>query len=85
LDKEGKLIGAVEIKCPFSKKDMTLDHAIDTTDFYLKRSGDSIILDKNHEYYYQIQGQMMVLDLDWVDFVVRTEKDVKIVRIDRNQ
>lgn len=85
LDKDGKLVGAIEIKCPYSKKDLTIAQALDIKDFYLKRVGSEVHLDKNHEYYYQIQGQMMVLDLTWVDFVVRTEKDAIVVRIDRNQ
>lgn len=65
---------------------MKLDEVIDgPSDFYLKRKNGQIYLDSNHDYYYQIQGQMFVLDIPWVDFVVRTEKDIKIVRIPRNQ
>jgi hypothetical protein len=44
-----------------------------------------LTMDNKHEYYYQIQGQIFVLNLEWVDFVVRTEIDAKILRIERNQ
>lgn len=64
---------------------MTVDKAIDTTNFYLRRELGKVVMDENHDYYYQIQGQMFVLDLDWIDFVVRTDVDVKVVRIYRNQ
>lgn len=55
-------------------------------DFYLKETLDKkVFLDEKHSYYYQVQGQMMVLDLPWVDFVVRTEKNLKVVKIQRNE
>jgi hypothetical protein len=51
---------------------MTVDQAIDNSDFYLRRKSGQLVMDDKHDYYYQIQGQMFVLDLEWVDFVVRT-------------
>lgn len=72
-DLNDNLVGGVEIKCPFSKKDMTVEEAMSVPDFYLKESAEKkVVLDEKHLYFYQVQGQMMVLDLPWVDFVVRT-------------
>lgn len=36
FDENDKLIGGIEIKCPYSKKDITVEEAITLKDFYLK-------------------------------------------------
>lgn len=41
----------------------------------------SIHLKKTHNYYYQVQGQMAVVDLRWCDFVVWTLDDIFVERI----
>lgn len=42
-------------------------------------------LKKRHDYYYQIQCQMFCCDLEWCDFVVRTNKALHVERIFRDQ
>ena len=41
----------------------------------------TIHLKKNHNYYYQVQGQIAVLNMPWCDFVVWTTQDMHIERI----
>ena len=40
-----------------------------------------MVLKRNHAYYFQIQGTMATLQLEWCDFVVYTSKDIFIERI----
>ena len=43
---------------------------------------DSVHLKTNHNYYYQVQGQLAILNLTWCDFVVvLTERDMQIEKI----
>lgn len=74
--------GGLEVKCPYSKRDMTLEKACEDKAFYLQKKGDDIVLSKDHQYYYQIQGQMYICKLNWVDFVVWfSNKNIFIKRI----
>ncbi len=51
----------------------------------LENSGSAVYsLKKRHDYYYQVQCQMYCCDVEWCDFVVCTEKDLHIERINRN-
>ena len=38
--------------------------------FYLKQSGEKLCLDEKHAYYYQIQTQLFVCDVEYADFCV---------------
>jgi len=78
--------GLLEIKCPYSARTMTIKEYISEkkSKAYLRYVGGQIVLDKGHNYYYQMQGCMFILNLPWCDFVVRTEKDMFIERIPRN-
>ncbi len=68
---------AVEIKCPFCKRDKNLVEASDDKKFYMQKdsSGD-LKLDKRHAYYYQVQTQLGVCGFDSAYFVVWTEEDL---------
>ena len=72
----------VEIKCPFCKKDQSLEKASDDKHFYLQKDSDGKLkLDSNHIYYYQVQTQLGVCQLESSYFVVWTEKDLHIENI----
>ena len=51
---------------------------------YLEGSGPELTLKKNHDYMYQIQGQMAVCNKQSCIFIVYTLKDFKIMKIQRN-
>ena len=93
-DEEGQLeSGLVELKCPYvlrnadpsninqcktelsKKQQSTFCCRFDDSDVYLKST---------HAYYYQIQLQLFVLDLEWCDFVLWSAKGIHRERIHAN-
>jgi len=78
--------GLVELKNPSSVQDMTISEACESKKaFCIKmRQGtgeQTQQLDKNHDYYYQVQCQLYCTQRTWCNFVVRTRKDLYIERI----
>lgn len=66
--------GVVEIKCPYCHRNDNIHEAV-TQDkkFCLKPNSDgTLILDRTHAYYYQIQTQIFVCVVEYCDFVVCT-------------
>ena len=53
-------LGLLEIKCPYSKRDVDVSRLCDPN-FYLKATASGLKLDEKHEYYIQVQGQLFVL------------------------
>ncbi|KAJ8304703.1 hypothetical protein KUTeg_018286 [Tegillarca granosa] len=52
---------------------------IDEDEKYLEASSDGILhLKKSHDYFFQVQGQLNICNMPWVDFVVRTEKPYQL-------
>ncbi|XP_060784112.1 uncharacterized protein LOC132890853 isoform X2 [Neoarius graeffei] len=62
--------GLLEIKCPFSGKDVGLQVAAENRDFCLELSNGIFKLRRDHRYYYQVQAQLFVTDKAHCDFVV---------------
>eukprot|EP00795_Rhopilema_esculentum_P004939 gene4939-21279_t len=60
----------LEIKCPFSKYNSSLDDAIKDRNFFLKQTSEGVKLKRRHKYYFQVQGEMFCANLRRVDFVV---------------
>ena len=74
--------GLVEIKCPFTARSMTISDACDTLrDFFLSKDNNVITLKKSHAYYAQVQGQLMISGYPFCDFIVYTQKDSFVERI----
>ena len=74
--------GLVEIKCPYSARDLNIREAVTLPKFCLKENDDhEIVLKSDHNYFYQVQGQMMTSAAPFCDFVVYTRKDLFIQRI----
>ena len=71
----------VEVKCPFVAKDKEITPL---TVPYLKAVGSGLELPCNHNYYYQVQGQLFCTGRSVCDFVVYTNEDFKYVRIERD-
>ena len=79
---DGKIEGCLEIKCPFSARDKSIHEACSVSQFFCKTDNKgTITLKQSHNYFYQIQGQLAVLNLKWCDFVVWTTKDLHIERV----
>jgi len=73
--------GVLEIKCPFRCKDSSFKEAATQGSFCLEEDGDSLRLKEDHAYYYQVQLQMKLCQVDYADFVVWREEDLFIQRI----
>ena len=67
--------GLLEIKCPYSIRDLDPISAV-----YFKNSK----LSTSHHYFYQVQGQMMVCDHSYCDFVCWTPKGLHVERISKD-
>ena len=59
----------LEIKCLYSKYNSSLSSALNDKKFFLKKN-KTVELQRKHQYYYQIQGQMYCTGLKRVDLVV---------------
>ena len=72
--------GIVEIKCPYSKRDVTPEEACKDINFYCEFKDSCVTLKPNHSYYHQVQLQLYVgSDLyKWCDFCVYTTKGLSI-------
>ncbi|KAK7507753.1 hypothetical protein BaRGS_00000718 [Batillaria attramentaria] len=73
--------GLVEVKCPSSYRNVTPEEASRDKNFFCALVGDDVCLKKDHNYYYQVQGQMGISGRSWCDFVVWTLKGMSVERI----
>ena len=68
---------AVEVKCPYSARNMTVEEALrNIKAFCLSKEGDKLTLKHSHRYFYQVPVQLHVRKLTKCDFVVWTLKDL---------
>jgi len=75
--------GVIEIKCPYCQRSGLPDTDEDTR-FCLESENDIRKLRTDHTYYFQVQLQMHVCAVDHADFVVWTEKDIFVERINKD-
>jgi len=76
--------GCLEIKCPFLAKDKTLLELSKEKDFCLVASCSSdgtLELNRQHNYYFQVQCQIHVTKSSYCDFCVWTPSELFIERI----
>ncbi len=75
-------VGCIEVKCPYSKGDMKLEEASASDKYFFLMSIEGrLALKWNHTYFYHCQGVLNILGLNWIDFIVYTQKDIHIERI----
>lgn len=55
--------GLVEIKCPFTLRNLTPEETCDDTKFYCHLVNGKPELKKDHHYYYQVQGQLGLTEM----------------------
>ena len=57
--------GLLEIKCPLVQKALSLEEAVTSKGFYLKKEGynDTLMKNRPHGYYEQVQGQLAISGL----------------------
>lgn len=77
--------GVVEIKCPFSCRNLSFRKASEESTFCLEILEDgSFTLKKNHAYFYQIQLQMKLCEVMYCDFVVWRVDELVNLRVSRD-
>lgn len=65
----------IEIKCPYSAKDLSPDDAQKQNKLkFMEIESENLILKKNHNYYFQVQGQLHITQRNLCYFVVWTPK-----------
>ena len=77
----------IEVKCPYTLKNSTLEEIKARKDFEMKYDSneDKWSLKKTSEYYYQVQGQLSITKLEECDFIVSTpENNLIIDKLKRN-
>ena len=81
---ENGVAGLVEVKCPYSCKDLSVVEATNTlSKFFLELSPvtGKFMLKKDHNYYHQVQGQLLITGLSFCDFVTYCGKSINIEHI----
>ncbi|XP_065061751.1 uncharacterized protein LOC135688717 [Rhopilema esculentum] len=62
----------LEVKCPYTQKDQSLEEALKSKTFCLQKEGSLYLLKKDHAYWHQVQGQMYLTNRNNCYFVVWT-------------
>ncbi|XP_063234908.1 uncharacterized protein LOC134537900 isoform X3 [Bacillus rossius redtenbacheri] len=77
----------VEVKCLPSVKDRKLVDAVQDkkSSVCLELKNHQLRLKRNHKYYYQVQGQLNISGRRYCDFVVLTENDFFVERIEKDE
>ena len=73
--------GTLEIKCPFRCRHQSFEEAAENHSFCLEKENGTLKLKNDHAYYYQIQLQMKICQVQYCDFVVWKEEDMFVQRI----
>ena len=73
--------GVLEIKCPFHCKEKSFENATIQGSFCLEEDNSGLRLKVDHAYYYQVQLQMKICQVEYVDFVLLREEEMFVQRI----
>lgn len=77
--------GIVEVKCPFSSADLQPEDAISQGRIKsFKYVNGKIVLNKNHDHYFQVQGQLHITKRHYCLYAVWTRKGIFYHRIERD-
>ncbi|XP_065067515.1 uncharacterized protein LOC135693068 [Rhopilema esculentum] len=79
---DGMLVGGIEIKCPYTKRNLTVQDSCQDKNFFMGDSGSGPNLKEKHHYYYQCQGIMNIIGLSWLDIIVYTDIDIYVQRLE---
>ena len=74
----------LEAKCPYTHRDLTIEEAIKTSNFYLEKKDGEIVLKRDHVYWHQVQGHLFLTKRKKCYFVVWTLKDFVVLEIQRD-
>ena len=81
-------VGVLEIKCPWKHRNHTIAEIMKeevenkkTNNVYLNPDGT---LNENHNYWHQVQGEMLSANANWAHFVIWTTKELILVYVNRS-
>ena len=75
----------LEVKCPYRCCLKPISEVEKDRNFFMKRSlHNNFELDKNHSYYYQVQCQLNICEIDACFFVVWAPDEIQIQKITRD-
>ena len=77
--------GVLEIKCPYKFRDCTIVDVVNDRDSCLVQNDQNVELKNSHAYMYQVQTQLLLCNVDYVDFVVWTKRDMHVERIEKDE
>jgi len=69
-----------EVKCPYRAKNKYISPV---TVPYVKMVDVKMALSKTHQYYYQVQGQLLCTEANFCDFIIYTITDFQCIRVKR--
>lgn len=70
----------VEVKCPYKARNKSVEEMYDDPSFCCSLVNGEPVLKQNHDYYYQVQGQMAITGVHVCDFVVWTPTNFIIIK-----
>eukprot|EP00117_Sycon_ciliatum_P014839 scpid81162/ scgid14934/ len=73
--------GLVEVKCPYKYRHQRIENVCTDKLQSLEMVNGVPTLKRNHQYYYQIMGQLAVTERQWCDYIVFTRRDIHVERI----
>lgn len=73
--------GSVEVKKIHLRNGETLESALLRMNI-VKRAGDDLLINENHQYYYQMQQQLYFTERNWVDFVASDGNALFVKRVE---
>ncbi|KAH9364458.1 hypothetical protein HPB48_000207 [Haemaphysalis longicornis] len=77
---ETPMHGVLEVRCPYSQKSKSVSQIAEP--FYMVKDHQGIFrLDRSHDYYFQVLGQMALAGLSWTDFAVFSDHFMIVERI----
>ena len=71
----------IEVKCLSSKRHFKPGPALMALGICYRDENDELIMNRNHKYFSQIQGQMLVTDIPMCHLVAFTHKGIKVVTV----
>ena len=78
---DGEQSGILEVKCPYTERDNTVENACLNPTFCCDINQGNLRLKVEHNYYHQVQLQLYVTGTKWCDFCVFMIKGIGIQRI----
>ncbi|XP_077529384.1 uncharacterized protein LOC144141751 [Haemaphysalis longicornis] len=73
--------GIVEVKCPWSARERNLADLANETNSCVVENGGILELKSSHRYFYQVQLQLFVWQVDYCDFVLWNHKEINVQRV----